>query len=92
MEPEPTLFDVGNSTSNISVSGIDVDMSSDKQLRADVKTMGSILGTLLALFIYFQFYPSLNHQHCHLPLTSQATFTAKDASSLSLLDEEASFS
>ena len=54
--------------------------------------MGSILGTLLALFIYFQFYPSLNHQHCHLPLTSQATFTAKDASSLSLLDEEASFS
>jgi len=55
-------------------------------------TIGSILGTLLALLIYFQYFPSLNHQHCHLPLTSQATFTAKDASNLSLLDEEASFS
>ena len=54
-------------------------------------TVGSIIGTLLALCIYFQYYPGLQHQHCHLPLVSQATSTAKDASNLSLLDEEASF-
>lgn len=46
-EPDPTLFN-GNRF-NKSVSSVDVD-DPDKQLRADVKTMGTILGSIIKAY------------------------------------------
>ena len=40
-EPQPTLFDTSRISDDLSTSDV------DKQLRADVKTMGSILGATI---------------------------------------------
>ena len=33
--------------------------------------VGSVFGFSIAYFIYFQYYPSLSHPSCHIPLVDQ---------------------
>lgn len=49
-EPYPTLFDVKSLSSSIATTTTTDDNDPDKQLRADVKTMGSILGSTIASY------------------------------------------
>ena len=54
-------------------------------------TVGTILGTILAIFIYYQHYPYLNHPNCDIPLTTMSSMQAKDDSNLPLLEVETSY-
>ena len=54
-------------------------------------TVGTLLGTLLAIFVYFQHYPYLTHLSCDIPLAMMSQTQTKDDSNLPLLEVETSY-